>query len=268
MTKFKISQIQFQAKATPQENAELLEVYFMQSQKYKPDLICTPECSNIITGDKEHLFRFVTFQNDCPVIKKAKLFARDHKVNINLVSLLLRVKGKKKLVNRSLLINKKGKIQSLYDKINLFDASINKKENYRESDSFIKGSELIISKINGVSIGHTICYDLRFPNLYRKLAKKGAQIILIPAAFTVHTGKAHWETLVRARAIENSIFIVATSMCGTHHAKRKTYGHSLLFDPWGKAQNQSTKEPTIINTSIDLSKILKVRSIISSIHND
>ena len=123
------------------------------------------------------------------------------------------------------------------------------------------------SKVNGVKIGHTICYDLRFPDLYRRLAKKGAQIILIPAAFTVPSGRAHWKTLIRARAIENSVFIVATNMCGTHHSGRKTYGHSLLFDPWGNLENKCLLKPKIINTTIDLDQITKVRKKIPSIFN-
>ena len=139
------------------------------------------------------------------------MFAKENNVNIHLGSLLLKIKGSKKLVNRSILINAHGRIQSFYDKIHLFDVNINARESHRESHSFIKGDKLVISIINGVKIGHTICYDLRFPVLYRRLAKKGAQIILIPAAFTVPSGKAHWRTLTKARAIENSVFIVATA---------------------------------------------------------
>ena len=267
MKKFKISQIQFQAKPTPQENANLLESLFKKSQKYNPDLICTPECSNIITHDKKHLFNYTTYQINCPIIKKAKIFAKENKVNINLGSLLLKIKGSKKLVNRSFLINADGRIQSYYDKIHLFDVNINAIEFHRESHYFIKGDKLVISKVNGVKIGHTICYDLRFPDLYRRLAKKGAQIILIPAAFTVPSGQAHWKTLIRARAIENSVYIVATNMCGTHHSGRKTYGHSLLFDPWGNLENKCLWKPKIINTTIDLDQISKVRKKIPSIFN-
>ena len=268
MKKFNISQIQFQAMATPKQNAELLVKLFKKAQKYKPNLICTPECSNIITHDKNHLFRFATYQNNCPIIKEAKIFAKKYKVNINIGSLLLKIKGNNKLVNRSILINKEGKIQSIYNKIHLFDVNINTRETHRESYSFIKGDKIIMSNVDGVKIGLTICYDLRFPNLYRQLAKKGAQIILIPAAFTVPTGKAHWETLIRARSIENSVFIVATNMCGTHHSGRKTYGHSILFDPWGKTKNKCLAKPKILNTSIDLNEIAKVRSKLPSIYND
>ena len=267
MNKFKISQIQFQAADTPNLNAQLLKKYFLKTKIFKPDLICTPECSNIITNDKKYLFNNSTFQKDCPLIFEAKEFAKLHSVNIHLGSLLLKIEGKKKLVNRSILIDRKGKIKASYDKIHLFDVDIDKIETHRESHFFLKGKKLVISSISGVKIGFTICYDLRFPFLYRQLAKKGAQIILIPAAFTVPTGKAHWETLIRARAIENSVFISATNMCGIHHSGRKTYGHSILCDPWGKIQKKCSTKPKILNTVINLDMIEKVRKKIPSIYN-
>ena len=268
MKKFRISQIQFQAKDTPQENAYLLEKLFFKAKNYKPDLICTPECSNIITHNKKYLFKFATYQSECPIIKVSKNFAKTYKVNINLGSLLLKVKNNRKLVNQSILINKYGKIQSTYDKIHLFDVNINKRETHRESNYFIKGKKIVTSKVDGVIIGLTICYDLRFPNLYRSIAKKNAQVILIPAAFTVPTGKAHWKTLIRARAIENSVFIVATNMCGIHHSGRKTYGHSITFNPWGNIENESLAKPKILNTTINLSEINKIRLKLPSIYND
>ena len=267
MNKFKISQIQFEAKDTPKENADLLNTLFEKTLKYKPDLICTPECSNIITNDKKYLFNQSTFQKDCPLIFEAKEFAKLHSVNIHLGSLLLKIEGKKKLVNRSLLIDREGKIKASYDKIHLFDVDIDKVETHRESNSFLKGKKMVISSISGVKIGFTICYDLRFPLLYRQLAKKGAQIILIPAAFTIPTGKAHWETLIRARAIENSVFISATNMCGIHHSGRKTYGHSILCNPWGKILKKCSTKPKILNTVINLDMIERVRKKIPSIYN-
>ena len=268
MKNFKISQIQFQAKSTPSENAYFLEKLFLKSKKYEPDLICTPECSNIITNDKNHLFKYANYQDDCPIIKMTKNFAKKNYVNINLGSLLLKIKGKRKLVNRSILINSKGRIQSSYDKIHLFDVNISREESHRESNSFIYGNKLVITKINGVKIGLSICYDLRFPNMYRKLAKKGSQIILIPAAFTIPSGKAHWETLTKARAIENTVFIVATNMCGIHHSNRKTYGHSIVVDPWGKIEKKSLYKPCILNTTLKLNKINKIRKKIPSIYHD
>ena len=268
MKKFKISQIQFQAKSTPELNAKLLKKYFFKTRGFNPDLICTPECSNIITNDKKHLFKYSTYQKDCPLIYESKKFAKLYNVNIHLGSLLLKIPGKNKLVNRSLVINHEGKIKASYDKIHLFDVNINKVESHRESDSFIKGNKLVLCSITGVKIGLTICYDLRFPLLYRQLAQKGAQIILIPSAFTVPTGKAHWEIMVRSRAIENSLFVIATNMCGTHHSNRKTYGHSLLVNPWGEIVTRAKSEPSILKTEINLKEVGEARSKIPSIFHD
>ena len=172
MNKFKISQIQFQAKPSPQENADLLEDFFIKAQKYNPDLICTPECSNLITNDRKHLFSYATYQNDCPVINKAKIFAKKNKVNINLGSLLLKIKNSKKLVNRSILINSGGKIQSTYDKIHLFDVNINSKEKHKESQSFVKGKELAISKLMELKLDLLFVMTLDSQNYIDSLLKK------------------------------------------------------------------------------------------------
>ena len=150
----------------------------------------------------------------------------------------------------------------------MFDVNINKKETHRESDTFQAGSNIVLLNIDKIKIGLTICYDLRFPNLFRKIAKKGAQIILMPAAFTVPSGKAHWEVMLRSRAIENSLFLVATDMCGTHHTNRKTYGHSLLVNPWGKIVAKAKTKPKILNTKINLEEVEHARNKIPAILND
>ena len=268
MKKIKISQIQFEAKSTPAENATLLKKYFDKTKKFDPDLICTPECSNIITNNIDYLKKNTTFEKDCPVINMVKLFAKENNVNINIGSLLLKVKNKKKLVNRSYLINNKGVIVKKYDKIHMFDVNISKKETHRESDTFEAGKNIGLLNINKINIGFTICYDLRFPNLFRKLAKRGAQIILMPAAFTVPSGKDHWEVMLRSRAIENSLFLVATGMCGNHHMNRKTYGHSLIVNPWGKVISKAKSKPKILNTNINLNEIEHARNKIPAILND
>ena len=150
----------------------------------------------------------------------------------------------------------------------MFDVNISKTETHRESDTFAAGKNIAFLNLNNVKIGLTICYDLRFPNLFRELAKKGSEIILMPAAFTVPSGKAHWEILLRARAIENSLFIIATNMCGTHHTNRKTYGHSMLINPWGEKVSQAKSKQSILNTLINLEEVIKARKKIPAILND
>ena len=268
MKTLKISQIQFEAKPTPQENCHQLEIFYKKALKFKPDLICTPECSNIITNDKKHLHYYADYQINCPIIDISKKFAKKNKVYINIGSLLLKKKSQKRLVNRSIIINDNGKIISHYDKIHMFDVNINKKETHKESDAFKPGKKQKLVKIKKIKFGLSICYDLRFPNLYRSLAKKGAEVILAPAAFTVPTGKDHWEVLTRARAIENNVFIIATNMCGTHHTNRKTYGHSVLISPWGKIVNKAFKTPIILNSKINLEDVKYSRKRIPSLKYD
>ena len=265
MNKLKVSQVQFSASHLPNFNSKLLEQNFNKAIKFKPHLICTPECSNIITNDKNYLMLNAPYQNSCPVLKMAKDFAKKNKVSINLGSLLLKVKNRKKLINRSFFINNYGVIKKTYDKIHMFDVEINNKERHKESSLFKAGNKIIFTKINNIKLGMTICYDLRFPNLYRQLAKKDCSIILVPAAFTRLTGKDHWEGLNRSRAIENNVFIVATGMCGNHHMKRKTYGYSLLVDPWGNIINSTKNKPAIINSTINISVVKKIRKKIPSL---
>ena len=268
MKKLKISQIQFEAKSTPAKNAKVLKKFFEKTKKFKPDLICTPECSNIITNDKNYLKEKTTYEFNCPILNMSKFYANENNVSINIGSLLLKEKNKKKLVNRSILINSKGKIIKRYDKIHMFDVNISNKETHRESNTFRAGKNIAILNLNNIKIGFTICYDLRFPNLFRRLAKKGSEVILMPAAFTVPSGKAHWEIMIRSRAIENSLFIIATNMCGTHHNNRKTYGHSMLVNPWGKIITKASSKSSILNTEINLDEVRNVRKKIPAILHD
>ena len=265
MNKLKISQVQFQASHIPALNAEILEKSFNKTLKFKPHLICTPECSNMITNDKNYLITNAPYQNTCPVLKMAKDFAKKNKITINLGSLLLKIKNQRKLVNRSYFININGVVEKTYDKIHMFDVKINNKEKHQESSLFQAGNEITYAKIKNIKIGMTICYDLRFPNLYRQLSKKDCSIILVPAAFTRPTGKDHWEILNRSRAIENNVFILATGMCGNHHMQRKTYGYSLIVDPWGKIVNNTKNRPSILNSTINISEVKKIRKKIPSL---
>ena len=266
--KVKISLIQIEGKSTPKLNSILINKNLSQSLKFNPDIIFTPECLNIITGDTAHLLKNVTTQKNCPVLEECINFAKKYSKYISVGSLLLRKNNSKKLLNRSFFINNKGKIISHYDKIHLFDARVNAKEIYQESMSFNKGKSIISVDTPWGMVGITICYDLRFPNLFRSLVKVGCKLIIVPAAFTIPTGKDHWEILLRARAIENTTYIVATGQCGNHHGSRKTYGHSLVVDPWGKLLIQGKSRPAIFHTTLDLNKIEEVRDKLPSIYHD
>ena len=150
----------------------------------------------------------------------------------------------------------------------MFDVSVNDGQTYRESKRFIAGDKTVLVQMNGWRLGMTICYDLRFPYIYRRLAQHGADIISIPAAFTRVTGTAHWHSLMRARAIENGVFIVSPAQCGTHAAGRQTYGHALVVDPWGEVLSDAGTQPSLTLTSINLDAVRKARDAIPSLTSD
>jgi nitrilase len=167
--------------------------------------------------------------------------------------------SRQRVSNTSLVFNPQGEQVARYDKIHLFDADVNDGKPYRESDTIRPGKSLSIVDTGFVRIGQTICYDLRFPALYQALRRDGAELIVVPAAFTVPTGQAHWRTLLRARAIENQIYIVAPAQCGTHAEDRQTWGHSLCIDPWGEVIAELESEPGIILCPFDLQKLTDIR---------
>lgn len=173
-----------------------------------------------------------------------------------------------KIANRSYLFNDKGGIAAVYDKIHLFDVDLDGGETYRESATVKAGEKAITADTPFGRIGMTICYDVRFPHLYRTLAQAGANILTVPAAFTVPTGQAHWETLLRARAIENGAFVIAPAQCGVHDGGRGTYGHSMIINPWGDILAEGGDAPGIIMADIDLGAVDKARRSIPSLQHD
>lgn len=172
------------------------------------------------------------------------------------------------LVNRSFLIGDDGGIKARYDKIHLFDAALASGERYCESANYKPGDRLVVADTPWGKLGMTICYDLRFPHLYRELAQAGAIYFSIPSAFTLPTGIAHWEVLVRARAIENECYVFAAAQCGTHESGRETHGHSLIVDPWGQVLADAGEEPGIVTATVDPSRVVQARRQVPSLDHD
>ena len=196
-----------------------------------------------------------------------KKLAKKYKKWILIGSLIIKV-TKNKLVNRSVLIDKTGKIRTYYDKIHMYDAVLNKKEKYFESKTFTAGKKIKSFNLPWGKIGLTICYDLRFPNLYRKLSKSGSIFLSIPSAFTETTGKRHWHSLLKARAIENFSYVFAPAQGGSHYNGRKTFGHTMIVSPDGKILRELKKTEGVITVSIDQTLPKKLRSIIPSLKKD
>ena len=236
------------------------------------DLVALPECSTFICKEKENTLQKSRIQKDSFTIHEICRLAKTYGINILIGSLQTKLrKSSDLLVNRSYLVNSYGKVTCKYDKIHMFDVKLSNGQKFNESKIYTPGKEAKITKIkirnNVFFLGLTICYDLRFPNLYQDLAKAGAQIISVPSAFTKTTGKAHWLTLLRARAIETGCFIIAPAQIGQHYSGRESYGHSLIINPWGKIlANAKTKE-SIITSKINIDDVNKSREKISNLIN-
>ncbi len=260
--KFKVACFQTSSSDIPEENITMLEKIFSNFKEKSVDLICLPECVSIFTDSKKLMDDYINNWHHI-FLEFIKNKSREVKSYILIGSYPFK-KNSKKFLNRSILINKNGEIISHYDKINLFDVSLAKSENYLESKNFDSGKKLNLIELPWGNLGMSICYDIRFPNLYRKLAKKGADFFSIPAAFTFTTGVSHWHTLIRARAIENGCYIFAPAQCGTHRNGRKTFGHSLIVDPWGKILAEADNKEGVIHAIIDKDLVIETRKKIPS----
>ena len=233
----------------------------------KSDFILTPETSSLFSLEKKKLLKICKSMEEDIYLKGIKKLAKKYKKWILVGSLIIKV-SKNKLANRSVLVDKTGKIRTFYDKIHMYDVVLSKKEKYFESKTFSAGKQIRSFNLPWGKLGLSICYDLRFPNMYRKLSKAGCDYISIPSAFTETTGKRHWHSLLKARAIENFCYIFAPAQGGTHYNGRKTFGHSMVVSPDGKILKELQKSEGVITVTIDPKLPKKLRSIIPSLKSD
>lgn len=265
----KIGLIQMNSSKVPKDNLSALLSYALDGVNQGADFLVSPECSNTIDMNKVSILSSTFFEQDDPFIQAVQAFCREHQCAFLLGSVMVKV-ADDKLANRSILIDKSGIIIARYDKIHLFDVDLPNGESYRESNLYQAGDKAVTAAVSMVTLGLSICYDLRFPYLYRGLASKGADVLMVPAAFTVPTGKAHWHTLLKARAIETGCYVVAPAQVGMHETGRSTYGHSLVVDPWGKVildagGTQEAPNCGIHMVDINLENISKARQKIPSL---
>jgi predicted amidohydrolase len=231
------------------------------------DFITMPETVGLIEPVNEQIPDNCYSEEEDAGLGAFRQAARTLEVMILVGSQLIKT-ADERIVNRSFLLDTQGEIVARYDKLHLFDIELSNGEFYRESDIIAPGDKAVLATTPWGKLGMSICYDLRFAALYRALAQNGAQFITIPAAFTQTTGKAHWHTLVQARAIETACYVIAPNQCGHHVDKRKSWGHSLIVDPWGEILADGGAEPGIIYADIDLSKVDKARSMIPALKHD
>jgi len=232
------------------------------------DFIALPENATLIEPDTELALAKGLPEDEHPALPAFRALAKETGTWILLGSLSIRDPGAAKLSNRSFLIDAAGAVAARYDKIFLFDVNLREDEWYRESDRIRPGDEAVVAPSPWGLIGLTVCYDLRFPQLYRALAHAGAGILTIPSAFTVTTGRAHWHVLMRARAIETGAFVIAPAQCGEHAQGRKTYGHSLIVDPWGEILAEAGEDEGVILAEIDMAAVAKARKRIPALDHD
>ena len=263
---FRVSCIQMCSSDCIKDNLKRSEKLIKKAVSQKANLIITPEVSSKFSLNKKKLLQVATTMNKDSYLLGIKRLAKKYKKWILIGSLI--IKNKRKLLNRSVLINDKGKIKTFYDKIHMYDAKLSKSEKYFESKTFKAGKNIKVVCLPWGKLGLSICYDLRFPNMYRKMSKKGAIFLSIPSAFTETTGRRHWHTLLKARAIENFSYVFAPGQAGKHCNGRKTYGHSLIVSPDGKILKELGKREGVITTNVDPKKPMKLRRTIPSVSFD
>ena len=230
--------------------------------------ILTPEVSVMLEPKREPKFAKAEDEANPHAITFFADLARETGAWLLAGSMAVKLPDEERLANRSYLFAPDGGIAARYDKIHMFDVDLAGGESYRESSQFRPGAETVVVETPFARVGLTVCYDLRFPALYRALAQAGAEILTIPSAFAVATGKAHWHTLLRARAIETGCFVLAPAQTGTHAEGRKTYGHSLIVDPWGEVLADGGEDVGIVTAELDLARIAEARQMVPSLQHD
>ena len=261
---FRVSCIQLCSSDNVEYNLKKTKQLILKAVKQKANFILTPEVSSKISLDKKKLLKKATSMDKDFYLLGIKELAKKYKKWILIGSLILKIR-KNKLVNRSILISPNGKIKCYYDKIHMYDAKLSKKEKYFESKLFKSGKKIKLAKLPWGKLGLSICYDLRFPGMYKQMSKRGATLISVPSAFTETTGKKHWHTLLKARAIENISYIFAPGQAGKHCNGRKTYGHSLIVSPDGEIIKELGKKEGIITATINPKIVMKLRRKIPSV---
>lgn len=263
---FSAAMIQMRSSLTPGANIDDAVRMIGEAKAAGADYVLTPEMTNILAAKREQLFAVIAEEESDNALATLRELARQFGIYIHIGSLAIRI-SHDRAANRSFLIDPKGDIAARYDKIHMFDVDLAGGESYRESRNYRPGDSAVLADLPWGRLGLTICYDLRFPALYRALAEAGATMLSIPSAFTKQTGDAHWHVLLRARAIENGCFVFAAAQGGKHENGRDTYGHSLIVDPWGRIIAEGGTEPGVIVGEINPAEVVNARARVPSLQH-
>ena len=263
---FNAALIQMRSSLKPRGNIDDAVRMIGEAKAAGADYVLTPEMTNILAAKREQLFAAIVDEESDASLATLRELARRLGIYIHIGSLAIKLSNDR-AANRSFLIDPKGEIAARYDKIHMFDVDLADGESYRESRNYRPGELAVLADLPWGRLGLTVCYDLRFPALYRALAEAGASMLAIPSAFTKQTGEAHWHVLIRTRAIENGCFVLAAAQGGKHENGRDTYGHSLIVDPWGRIIAEAGTEPGIVMARIDPAEVTNARARIPSLQH-
>ena len=258
--------VQMRSGPLPHANRDTAVRLIEEAKNDGAGYVLTPEMTNIFEVKRERLLTAIAPEESDPCLAAFRELARRLGIFVHIGSLAIKLSSDK-AANRSFLIDRSGEIVARYDKIHMFDVDISDSESYRESRSYRPGEIAVTVDLPWGRLGLTICYDLRFPALYRALAEAGSAFFTVPSAFTRPTGEAHWHVLTRARAIENGAFVLAAAQGGKHENGRETFGHSLVVDPWGRVLAEAGIEPGVLMAKIDPAEVVAARAKIPSLEH-
>jgi predicted amidohydrolase len=265
-SKFRVGLVQMRSGRTPQANLDAAARLIGEAKDGGAHYVLTPEMTNIMEVSRDKLLSAIVAEENDVSLAMFRELARKLAIHLHIGSLAIKLTSDK-AANRSFLIDPRGEIVARYDKIHMFDVDLANGESYRESRNFRAGELAVLHDLPWGRLGLTVCYDLRFPALYRALAEAGASLLAIPSAFTRQTGEAHWHVLNRARAIENGSFVFAAAQGGMHENGRETFGHSLVVDPWGRIVAEGGTEPGVVLAEIDPAEVAAARARIPSLQH-
>jgi predicted amidohydrolase len=267
MTRFVAAAVQMRSGISVEANSAAAEALIREAAGQGATYVLTPEMTNILDRERPRLLAAISPEGSDPSLARFRALARDLGIYLHLGSMAIKL-GADGVANRAFLIAPSGDILARYDKIHMFDVDLAGGESYRESRLYRAGDAAVVADLPWTRLGLTVCYDVRFPQLHRALAKAGAEMLAVPAAFTRTTGEAHWHVLIRARAIETGSWVIAAAQAGSHEDGRETYGHSMIVDPWGRIVAEAGREPGVILAEIDPAASVTARAAIPALVNE
>jgi len=251
----------------PATNAIALLTAIEDAKAGGADMLFTPEMSGLLDQNRVRAAVHLREEADDPTLATVRAAAKQQRLWVSIGSLALKGGADGRLVNRAFVIDDQGEIRARYDKIHLFDVDLPTGESWRESAAYAPGERPVVVTTPWAKLGLSVCYDIRFPDLYRALSDAGAELLSVPAAFTVPTGKAHWHILLRARAIEAGAFVVAAAQAGEHEDGRRTFGHSLVVDPWGEILLDMDDGLGVGFADLDMARLADVRARVPALRH-